>query len=156
VKTHLHKPDRPVDAIARALENLRNRDRRATADLPQTVQVLHRPQYPRHEGDRPSRGKEPRLELQPEPEPIPEPEPPKPALPAANQKALNQSKCSDAVSWLNVYCQKVRCAVPSFEFEPIVNGFRCSVVLHGRGGIGEAANKKEAKRLACEKLMEGF
>ena len=42
----------------------------------------------------------------------------------------------------------------SYEFETILEGFRCIVLAMGLRGVGEGRSKKEAKMGAAEELLE--
>ena len=49
------------------------------------------------------------------------------------------------IGTLQELCQKQRISLPRYEFEPIPDGFRCTVLAMGLEGTGEGLSKKVAK-----------
>ena len=54
---------------------------------------------------------------------------------------------------LQELCQKQQISLPSYEFELIPEGFRCTAQAMGLKGTGEGVSKKVAKVRAAEALL---
>lgn len=57
------------------------------------------------------------------------------------------------IGTLQELCQKQQISLPSYEFEALPEGFRCTVQAVGLKGTGEGVSKKVAKVRAAEELL---
>lgn len=114
----------PEDALIKLLERARNR---AIRRAEQQVRVLH-------PGQEEAKGEQ---AITPE-EPISQ----------VDDELVNP------IGALQELCQKQRIALPSYEFEELPEGFRCTVETMGLSAAGEGLLKKEAKVGTAIGLLE--
>ncbi|ABW31569.1 double-stranded RNA binding motif domain-containing protein [Acaryochloris marina] len=66
---------------------------------------------------------------------------------------LSGDVVENPIGTLQELCQRQQISMPSYEFETIPEGFRCSVQAMGLRGVGEGVSKKKAKMGAARKLL---
>ena len=65
-----------------------------------------------------------------------------------------QDEVGNPIGELQELCQRQQISIPVYEFEELIEGFRCTVLAMGLQGVGEGRSKKEAKMRAAMGMLE--
>ncbi len=120
---YLYPNDDPEVALIKLLERARNR---AIRRAEQQVRVLH-PGQEEAEGEQEKSSEYPVSQV--------------------------DNVAENPIGELQELCQKQRISLPSYEFEALPDGFRCTAQAMGLKGTGEGASKKVAKVRAAKELL---
>lgn len=67
--------------------------------------------------------------------------------------SLSGDEVENPIGELQELCQHQQISMPVYEFEVLLEGFRCEVKAMGLRGVGEGRSKKEAKVGAAGELL---